>query len=113
MSAVKVKDIEKALLAKGFTLENSHHKMFWLMFQGKKTSIRTRISNGAKEYDDNLLAQMSKQMGISRGQFDSFVECTLSGPDYAAHLVETKKVVPAEEPKQEAGKAAPAEPKSK
>ncbi len=56
MSALKTKDIEKALLAKGFTLENSHHKIFWLVFQGKKTSIRTRISNGAREYDDNLLA---------------------------------------------------------
>ncbi len=56
---------------------------------------------------------MSKQMGISRGQFDSFVECTLSGPDYAAHLVQTKKVVPAEDPKQEAGKAVPAEPETK
>lgn len=93
MSALKVKDISKALTAKGFVAEKSHHTMYWYVHAGKKTAVRTRLSHGETEYGSNLLGQMAKQMGLSKDQLHEFVECTLSGAAYSAHLVATKKVI--------------------
>lgn len=92
MSSRPTRDIRKALLDKGFEEENTHHEMYWLRVDGKRTSIRTRISNGKKEYGDNLLAQMARQVKLTRDEFDDLVDCPLSKEAYAKKLMEAGHV---------------------
>ncbi len=92
MASRRTSDISQALTAKGFETDQTHHAMFWLHVDGKKTSIRTRLSHGIGEYGDNLLGQVAKQMKIRRKQLDEFIDCTLSGAEYVALLKADGKV---------------------
>jgi len=55
----------KALLKKGFNRHETHHTMLCLVVEGKKTSIRTRISHGQSKADDWLLRKIAKQLHLS------------------------------------------------
>lgn len=92
MSTIKTRDISRSLEAKGFKLQETHHEMYWLYVDGKKTSVRTRISHGANEYDGRLLGQVAKEMGLRRAELNNFVECCLSGADYVRLLSERKLI---------------------
>jgi hypothetical protein len=62
--------------------------MFWHYFQGKKTSIRTRVSHGEAEFDGAMLAQRRRQMGgLTRSQMFDFIECPMSAADYKSHPI--------------------------
>ncbi|MGE8535157.1 MAG: hypothetical protein ACN6OJ_11295 [Chryseobacterium sp.] len=52
MKARKVKDLMKVLKKKGFELnpEKDHHNFYYLMVDGKKSSIYTYFSHGKTEY---------------------------------------------------------------
>lgn len=93
MTTIATKEIEKALSSKGFEGQESHHHMFWFKHDGKKTSIRTRLSHGIAEYGDNLLGQMAKQLHLSKGQLVEFVSCTLSEQQYREQLIAKKHLV--------------------
>jgi hypothetical protein len=82
----RARDIERALAGKGFEKDPTHHLMFWLHVDGKKTSVRTRLSHGLSEYGDSLLAQVAKQMKITRAQLDAFIDCDLSAAEYVGVL---------------------------
>jgi len=88
MSPRKTRDIRAALQAKGFERVDTHHEMYWLRVGSKKTSIRTRISQGQAEYTDGLLAQMAKQLKLKRQELDELVDCTMTGDGYIALLRE-------------------------
>ncbi len=70
MSPRRTDAISRALETKGFQKQDSHHEMYWLHVDGKKTSVRTRISHGDKEYGDSLLGLMAKQVGLARRELD-------------------------------------------
>ena len=61
--------------------------MYWLRVDGKKTPIRTRISHGASEIGNPLIARMCKEMRISKPEFLRFVACAMSGAEYLAKMV--------------------------
>lgn len=86
MSPRKTRDIRAALQAKGFERVDTHHEMFWLHVGNKKSSARTRISQGQTEYTDGLLAQMAKQLKLKRQELEELVDCTMTGDAYAALL---------------------------
>jgi hypothetical protein len=88
----KTRTIRAAFLSKGFISDETHHEMFWLVIGGKKTSIRTRISHGAKEYDDQLLTLMSRQVGLSKTELYRLVDCPMDGEKLKSLLVERGKV---------------------
>ena len=92
MSTIKTRDISKSLEAKGFKKQETHHEMYWLHVDGKKTSVRTRISHGSTEYDGYLLGQVAKEMGLRRSELNNFVECCLSATDYVKLLSERKLI---------------------
>jgi hypothetical protein len=87
VSTHKTSDMESSLLAKGFVRVDTHHEMYWLHVGGRKTSIRTRISHGMREYSDNLLSQMAKQLKLKRKELDELIECPLSAEAYRHLLV--------------------------
>lgn len=88
MSTRKTKDIKKSLLAKGFQQESTHHEMYWFYIGEKRTSVRTRISHGATEYDDKLMGLMARQLKLRRSEFDDLIKCPLSGEGYSKLLIE-------------------------
>ena len=88
----KTRTIRAAFLSKGFISDETHHEMFWLVVGGKKTSIRTRISHGAKKYDDQLLTLMSRQIGLSKTELYRLVDCPMDGEKLKSLLVERGKV---------------------
>ncbi len=92
MSARKTAQIRSSLLEKGFRSVDTHHEVFWLWVAGKKTSVHTYMSQGARECGDSLLGQMARQVGLKRTEFDDLVDCPLTGEAYLAHLVEMGKV---------------------
>jgi hypothetical protein len=57
--------------------------MFWLVVEGKRRAIRTRISHGEKEANDSLQHLIAKQMKLSSSEFLEFVKCTIDGTRYA------------------------------
>jgi len=92
MSTRKTEDIKQALTTKGFVISNTHHEMYWLYANGKKTSVRTRISHGSTEYDDRFLGLMAKQVGLARSEFNSLLDCPLSKEDYRDLLIQRNKI---------------------
>lgn len=92
MATRKVKDIEMALQKKGFLLKQSHHRFFVFHVEGKKTSIRTRLSHGAKEYDDHLLGQMAKQVKLPKEDLLRLIDCPLSEEEYKEILIESGSI---------------------
>ncbi|HUX14763.1 MAG TPA: hypothetical protein VMV30_00040 [Candidatus Lokiarchaeia archaeon] len=88
----KTRTIRVAFLSKGFIADETHHEMFWLVIGGKKTSIRTRISHGGKEYGDQLLTLMSRQIGLSKSELYRLIDCAMDGEKLRSVLVERGKV---------------------
>ena len=76
------------LLTKGFVAYESHHTMYWLVVAGRTTDIRTRISHGQRKADNWLLAQIAKQLRLSKQELLSFIDCEISQKDYVELLVQ-------------------------
>jgi hypothetical protein len=68
----------KAIEKKGFVRDKTHHDMFWYYLDGKKTGVRTRTSQGEREFNDGLLSQRRKQIGLSnKKQMLDLINCPL------------------------------------
>lgn len=82
-------DVEKSLMKKGFKRKEGDHSYFnYFTKAGKKTSVFTKTSHGAKELDDSLLGMMARQCKLSRQNFDLLIECPLDRDSYERKLVE-------------------------
>jgi hypothetical protein len=90
----KTRAIRVALLSKGFIADDTHHEMFWLVVDGRKTSIRTRISHGVAEYGDNLLPLVARQVGLSKQELYRLIDCPMDGEKLKGLLVARGKVRP-------------------
>jgi len=89
----KTKQIMKGLEKKGFKKVSTHHHIFfYYTLQGVKTSIRTKISHGKREYDDILLKQISKQLKIEKGELDQLIDCPLGQKEYE-EILKNKKII--------------------
>lgn len=88
---IKTRDIEKALLAKGF-VENrkSHHIFFYFKYKGKIIKgVLTKISHSASEYGDSLLNAMKRQLKFERlNDLYEFIGCTITEEMYINMLKE-------------------------
>lgn len=94
MNVCKVKDISSALKKKGFVENPSRdHIRYTLYNNGKKTGVFTFISHGLKEYGDNLISSVKKQMRLqSKSEFQDFVNCPMTKEDYIKLLIERKQI---------------------
>lgn len=87
MATRKAASIEFALKSKGFRQDNTHHRMYWFYYDNKKTSIRTRLSHSVKEYGENLLKQIQKQMKFNtQRKLLDFIDCPLDEEGYVDML---------------------------
>lgn len=94
MAQRKRSKIQKALSNKGFIKKtiSSDHDYYILAYQGKKTSIYTKISRGSnyKEYSQSLLSLISSQLKLSNNQLLELIDCTMTHQDYLTTLSEKK-----------------------
>ncbi len=84
-------EIEVGLRKKGFkpTHQGSDHNWFiYVSLEGQKAKgARTKTSHGrGVDLSDGLLAQMARQVGLTKKQFLELVDCPLSRADYEALL---------------------------
>ena len=89
----KASDISKALKKKGFIEDVSRdHKWYVYYHNGKKTSINTKISHSADDIGDGLLGKMSRQVHLSRKEFDEYIACHISQEEYDCKMIKNGHV---------------------
>ncbi len=91
MSVKKAKDIETALLKKGFrsecTARGNSHRFYTLWIDGKKTRINTYLSHDGKDYGDKLLTEIKRQLRFSdKKQLLEYIDCHMSEEKYIDHI---------------------------
>ncbi len=86
MASLKVRDIEKSLLKKGFqklTKKNPDHIYYGYFTQNnRKSGIFTKISHGETDIGDTLINKMAMQLKINNKDFRALVECSLTQSGY-------------------------------
>ncbi len=88
MPTYRTQEFEAALERLGFRRDKTHHNMFWYFRDGRKTSLRTRTSQGEKEFDESMLSMRRKQLGnLSKSQFLDLMNDRLTPEAYLQHLL--------------------------
>lgn len=85
MKVRKVKDLVKVLKKKGFELhpEKNDHNFYFLIVDGKKTSVNTFFSHGLSEYGNSLMLKIKGQLKFqSTKTAEDFFDCPLSKEQY-------------------------------
>ena len=86
MVTVKANDVLKGLGKKGFSLSQGDHSHLIFCVGGKKTAIRTKVSQGRSEIDDHLVNLMSIQVKLEKNKFMDLINCPLTVNDYLKEL---------------------------
>ena len=90
-------DILASLTSKGFELKQGKrdHDVLFFKQDGLIQAVFTRVSRGSqyKTIDDSLLGRMSRQLKISRRQFDDLVDCPMTAEDYQEVLRDNGVIV--------------------
>ena len=88
MSPRLARIVRNSLTKKGFIqIADSDHQVFQLHVNGKKVSVNTFYSHGARECDDYILGRMAKQLRLSRALLDALIDCPLSTEAYIEVLI--------------------------
>jgi hypothetical protein len=86
--------IRAALTRKGFREKSAGHIQLYLFVDGKKTSVFTRLSHGSghREYSDDLVGMVARQIGLTKGEFVEFVDCRLEFVPYVGLLRQRSRI---------------------
>jgi hypothetical protein len=90
MATRKAREIKAGLVKKGFKTTQRDHTYLFLYVGDRKSRIHTKISHGIKEYGDNLLSLVARELKISPKQLDDLLDCPLSYESYLSVLKERK-----------------------
>lgn len=91
MKVRKIKDMIKVLKKKGFELhpEKDDHNFYFLIVDGKKTSVNTFFSHGKSEYGDSLMLKIKRQLRFQNAKTaEDFFDCPLTKEKYIELLRE-------------------------
>lgn len=98
MPTYRTSDFEAALERLGFHRDKTHHNMFWYYLENRKTALRTRTSQGEKEFDDSMLSLRRKQVGnLTKSQFLEMLNGRLTEEAYRQHLLDNGIIQPEED----------------
>jgi predicted RNA binding protein YcfA (HicA-like mRNA interferase family) len=93
MKVRSVKDIERALLSKGFqklsSKQKSHHSFYYFIFEGKRSNVYTYLSHGAKsiEYGPGLMNKIKQQLKFNDSKrAEAFLDCPFKEEHYIEML---------------------------
>ena len=88
--------IRRALKGKGYieVTKKKDHDFFYLFLNGIKYPIFTKLSRGSsyKEYSDDLVKDVYKQIRLSKVEFAKYVECSLKLEEYVKLLLERNAI---------------------
>jgi len=83
------REIRQALSRKGFIEHSGHHQFLTLYVDGRKTSIRTRVSHGGKDYGHNLMTRLKQQLRLNgTAELQGLLDCPMSRDKYVDLMVE-------------------------
>ncbi len=80
------REVEASLTKKGFQARQGKDRFFHLMVNGLKTPVWTKISQGEKEIHDGLIAAMTRQLRLSKKDFNDLIDCPLTEAEYTKRL---------------------------
>ncbi len=76
--------------AKGFAPPRNKrdHDFFFFQHPDRIGPVFTKVSRGSQHrtIDDSLLGRMSRQLHLTRKQFDALIDCTINEPELAEIL---------------------------
>jgi len=86
-------DIVASLSKKGFQprqqkKRKGDHDFFFFRFPNLTRPVYTKVSRGTnyRTISDDLLGKMSRQLHLTRAEFDALVDCAMEKPDYITVL---------------------------
>ena len=82
------RDIESALLRKGFRFSDSHHKFLRLFVGAAPQPVQTFLSHSKSDYGNELLAQVSRQLHLTKAELLRLIDCEMSGEQYLQLMIE-------------------------
>ena len=91
MATRKAREIKEGLTKKGFIAVQRDHTYLFFSVEGRKSGIHTKISHGNKEYGDNILSLVARQLRITTKQLDDLLDCPMSYEDYLS-ILRTKNI---------------------
>lgn len=88
---IEREQIRRALCSKGF-VENTKrrdHDYYVLRHKDKKTGVFTKLSRGTKykDYSDSLVRKVYSQIGLTKEEFELYLDCSLTLKDYVDRLI--------------------------
>lgn len=86
MATRQAREIKEGLTKKGFVAVQRDHTYLFFSVAGRKSGIHTKISHGNKEYGDNILSLVARQLRITTKQLDDLLDCPMSYEDYLAFI---------------------------
>ena len=95
MATYKRREVENALVRKGFCRKEGHHSFFHYETEaGERTRIWTKTSHGRSgaDIDKGLFNRMANQCRLAADEFHDLVECPMSRTDYEQRLRDLGKV---------------------
>ncbi|MBM3498250.1 MAG: hypothetical protein FJX74_06220, partial [Armatimonadetes bacterium] len=79
--------IKAALVKKGFRLEERDHHYLVLYVEGRRTTIRTKVSHSKSDYGSPLLSRMKDQDQLSTvRELLDLIDCPMDGSAYVRRL---------------------------
>ena len=88
--AIKAHEYDRVVRKFGFQVQDSHHKLAWLVLDGRKV-VRTRRSH-VKGRDLPSQQAIRKQLHLTQEELREAVRCTLDRDGYI-ELLEKKQVI--------------------
>lgn len=95
MKLFKSNEIANSLSKKGFVQEPGDHKFMVFYYQGKPTTIRTKVSRGSKDPGPQLHSKMKRDLCFKKqSQFEDLIECPMSHEEYVSYLKREHQISP-------------------
>jgi hypothetical protein len=66
---------------------SGREEIYWIVLEGRRRS-KVRLPKGDGGWGIGFQESVRKDLLLSHGQFDDFVDCTLTGPHYEELLLE-------------------------
>lgn len=93
MTSRRSRDMMRSFVSKGFLRSENDHHWFAYFHNGKKTSIRTKISHDSRDYGDELLSKVSRQLKLSKNQLLDLIDCPMSKDEYLKLLMDNGHIL--------------------
>ena len=87
MTARHSKQIVRTLKKNGFVVSEKHHHYYrYITLAGETVDIKTYVSHGVKDYGNQLLSDMAKQLKLTKQELLELIDGEMSREEYEGIL---------------------------